>query len=61
MMKKKAFDELTTMELYRLLALRTEIFVVEQNCPYQESMEKMNKPSIIGLKKMEKSSLPFAC
>jgi len=35
-MKKKAFDELTTMELYRLLALRTEIFVVEQNCPYQE-------------------------
>lgn len=36
MMKKKAFDELTTIELYRLLALRTEIFVVEQNCPYQE-------------------------
>lgn len=35
-MKKKAFNELTTMELYRLLALRTEIFVVEQNCPYQE-------------------------
>lgn len=35
-MKKKAFDELTTLELYRLLALRTEIFVVEQNCPYQE-------------------------
>ncbi|MGA9468478.1 MAG: GNAT family N-acetyltransferase [Exiguobacterium marinum] len=35
-MKKKAFHELTTIELYRLLALRTEIFVVEQNCPYQE-------------------------
>ncbi|WP_214793879.1 MULTISPECIES: GNAT family N-acetyltransferase [unclassified Exiguobacterium] len=35
-MKKKTFGELTTMELYRLLALRTEIFVVEQNCPYQE-------------------------
>ncbi|WP_312048719.1 GNAT family N-acetyltransferase [Exiguobacterium profundum] len=35
-MKKRTFDELTTIELYRLLALRTEIFVVEQNCPYQE-------------------------
>ncbi|WP_026826100.1 GNAT family N-acetyltransferase [Exiguobacterium marinum] len=35
-MKRKAFHELTTIELYRLLALRTEIFVVEQNCPYQE-------------------------
>ena len=36
MMKKRTFDELTTIELYRLLALRTEIFVVEQNCSYQE-------------------------
>lgn len=35
-MQKKRFDELTTKELYALLALRTEIFVVEQECPYQE-------------------------
>lgn len=35
-MHKKRFDELTTRELYDLLALRTEIFVVEQDCPYQE-------------------------
>lgn len=35
-MKKKTFQELTTTELYQLLALRTEVFVVEQNCPYQE-------------------------
>ncbi|WP_214826384.1 GNAT family N-acetyltransferase [Exiguobacterium algae] len=35
-MYKKSFQELTTHELYRLLALRTEVFVVEQNCPYQE-------------------------
>lgn len=32
----KRFDELTLDELYDSLALRTEVFVVEQNCPYQE-------------------------
>lgn len=35
-MMKKRFDELTTRELYALLALRTEVFVVEQGCAYQE-------------------------
>ncbi|TCI54020.1 GNAT family N-acetyltransferase [Exiguobacterium sp. SH1S21] len=35
-MHKKTFNELTTKELYDLLALRTEVFVVEQDCPYQE-------------------------
>ncbi|MCC5893526.1 GNAT family N-acetyltransferase [Exiguobacterium sp.] len=35
-MQKKTFDELSTKELYELLALRTEVFVVEQDCPYQE-------------------------
>jgi len=32
----KRFDELTTEELYTILALRAEVFVVEQNCPYQD-------------------------
>ena len=32
----KRFDELTTDELYDLLQLRTNVFVVEQNCPYPE-------------------------
>ena len=32
----KAFDELSTDELYALLRLRAEIFVVEQTCPYQD-------------------------
>lgn len=32
----KTFEELTTKELYSILQLRTEIFVVEQNCAYQE-------------------------
>lgn len=34
--KVKAFTELTLQELYEILALRNEIFVVEQNCPYQD-------------------------
>ena len=32
----KPFEELTKEELYELLSARTKIFVVEQNCPYQE-------------------------
>lgn len=34
--KIKAFDELTVHELYEVLRLRSEIFVVEQNCAYQD-------------------------
>lgn len=32
----KTFEELNTNELYQILALRAEVFVVEQNCPYQD-------------------------
>ena len=32
----KNFQALTTEELYKILALRAEVFVVEQNCPYQD-------------------------
>ena len=32
----KPFDELTLTELYTLLQLRVEVFVVEQNCPFQD-------------------------
>lgn len=31
-----SFDELTPYILYEILALRQEVFVVEQNCPYQD-------------------------
>lgn len=34
--KFKKFDELTVDELYGILKLRSEVFVVEQNCPYQD-------------------------
>ena len=33
---KKSFQELTTDELYELLRVRSEVFVVEQNCVYQD-------------------------
>ena len=33
---KKSFGELTTDELYELLRVRSEVFVVEQNCVYQD-------------------------
>ena len=34
------FNDLSTDQLYDLYALRTEVFVVEQNCPYQEVDQK---------------------
>ena len=33
---KKTFLQLTTDELYELLRVRSEVFVVEQNCVYQD-------------------------
>ena len=39
----KKFDELTTAELYAILQLRNEVFVVEQNCPYQDADDKDQK------------------
>ena len=32
----RRFDELSTQDLYRILQLRAEIFVVEQDCVYQD-------------------------
>ena len=36
----KYFEELTTTELYELLKVRSEVFVVEQNCIYQDLDDK---------------------
>ena len=32
----KKFSELSTEELYKILKARIDVFVVEQNCPYEE-------------------------
>ena len=34
--KIKSFEELGKLELYNLLQLRSEVFVVEQDCVYQD-------------------------
>ncbi len=32
----KTFDQLTNLELYQIIKLRVDIFVVEQDCPYSD-------------------------
>ncbi|MFT4856542.1 MAG: ElaA protein [Algoriphagus sp.] len=39
----KAFQELTVYELYALLKLRSEVFVVEQNCVFLDQDDKDQK------------------
>lgn len=34
--KLKSFDDLTSREVYEILRLRVDVFVVEQACPYPE-------------------------
>lgn len=47
----KKFEELTTLELYNILQLRSEVFVVEQDCVYQDIDNKDQKAvHIIGYK-----------
>lgn len=47
----KSFQELTTTELYQILQLRSEVFVVEQDCVYQDVDFKDQKAlHVFGLK-----------
>ncbi|GAB7255732.1 GNAT family N-acetyltransferase [uncultured Polaribacter sp.] len=49
--KVKSFNELTVDELYAILQLRSEVFVVEQNCVYQDIDFKDQKSlHVIGFK-----------
>jgi ElaA protein len=41
----KKFEELTAPELYKIMQLRNEVFVVEQNCVYQDADDK-DQPSL---------------
>lgn len=50
----KTFDELSIHELYQILRLRSEVFVVEQVCVYQDVDNKDQKAlHVIGLKEDE--------
>jgi ElaA protein len=33
----RSFGELSALDLYTIIALREQVFVVEQNCPYQDA------------------------
>lgn len=67
--KIKSFDDLSKQELYELLRLRAEVFVVEQNCPYQDLDNKDqlsehlfyldNKEQIVGYTRLLKPGLSF--
>lgn len=46
----KHFHELTTQELYNILQLRSEVFVLEQNCIYQDIDGKDQKAIHIFIK-----------
>lgn len=49
--KVKTFQELSTLELYAILQLRSEVFVVEQDCVYQDVDDKDQKAlHVIGFK-----------
>jgi ElaA protein len=47
--KLKKFNQLDVDELYELLKLRVDVFVVEQNCPYHEIDEKDRHPDTLHL------------
>ncbi len=50
----KTFEELSLEELYELLRLRSEVFVVEQNCIYQDIDGKdRNAYHVLGIQKNE--------
>ncbi len=47
----KTFQQLTTYELYAILQLRSEVFVLEQNCAYQDVDGKDQKAlHVLGFK-----------
>ena len=47
----KKFSELSTEEIYNILKLRSEVFVVEQNCVYQDIDDKDQKATHLFIEK----------
>ena len=52
----KSFDELTTRELYEILRARAAVFVVEQDCVYQD-LDKVDYESIHIFSQKESSEV----
>ena len=55
----KHFSELTPAELHKIYALRAEVFVVEQDCPYLDPDEK--DPAALHMSGYESNSLVAYC
>ena len=47
----KSFSDLSKEELYNILSLRSEVFIVEQNCAYQDIDQKDQFALHVFLKK----------
>jgi len=54
----KKFEELSNLELYKILQLRSEIFVVEQNCAYQD-IDNLDEKSIHILAKNNEEIIAY--
>ncbi len=48
-LRRARFAELSTTELYELLRLRADVFVVEQDCPYQDLDGRDSEPGTLHL------------
>ena len=46
----KSFSELSNEELYAIIRLRNEVFVVEQNCVFQDADNKDQKAGVRSLR-----------
>lgn len=54
----KKFNELTLEELYEILELRSRVFVVEQNCPYND-LDYKDQKSIHLFKKIDEKIISY--
>ena len=50
----KKFHDLDKLELYKIMQLRIDVFVVEQDCPYQDLDGLDEVGTHLGLKKIMK-------
>ncbi len=55
----RTWEELSKEELYAILTLRTEVFIIEQNCPYLDTDGKDLKS--LHLFAMDKNNVVHAC
>ena len=53
----KSFDELTNQELYRIIQLRIDVFVVEQNCCYSDLDDLDMHPETLHLFSNQKNDI----